>query len=127
MSDAPEFLRNNLDTAVGWSGCTGVLEPDGVLVLDEVLKVGATPIVTCLTLFELALLDELELIPVRVGMLDALGIPVDLRAGLAGDLSPLGVLGREPLPFTAGFLEDKLVVGVLLGILDGVSSILSKD
>lgn len=35
VSDAPEFLRNNLDTAVGWSGCTGVLEPDGVLVLDE--------------------------------------------------------------------------------------------
>jgi len=34
VSDAPEFLRNNLDTAVGWSGCTGVLEPDGVLVLD---------------------------------------------------------------------------------------------
>lgn len=89
VSDAPDGRRSNRETAVCWSGWTGVLEPDGVLVLG---------------------------------------------AGLAGDRSPLGVLGLDPVPLSAVFLaEDKVtelrpdVVGVLLGILDGVSSVLSSD
>lgn len=51
-----------------------------------------------------------------------------LRAGLAGERRPLGVLGLEPVPFTVLFLADDKVaelkpeVGVLLGILEGVSS-----
>lgn len=134
VSDAPDGRRRSLDTAVCWSGWTGVLEPDGVRVLEAVLNVGATPIVTCLTLFELALLDELELSPVKVGMLEALDMPVDLGAGLAGDRRPLGVLGLEPVPFRVVFLADDSVaelrpevVGVRLGILEGVSSVLSSD
>lgn len=85
------------------------MEPDGVLVLEAVLSVGATPIVTCFTLLELALLPT----------------------GLAGEISPLGVLGLELDPFILFVVERAELlpdVGVLLGILDGVvSSVLSKD
>lgn len=35
LSDAPDGLLSSLETAVVWPGGTGVLEPDGVLVLHR--------------------------------------------------------------------------------------------
>lgn len=51
-----------------------------------------------------------------------------LRAGLAGEIKPVGVRGLEPVvPFCGLFKEEVvdgvlLVVGVRRGILDGVAS-----
>lgn len=55
-----------------------------------------------------------------------------LNAGLAGDIRPVGVWGRE-LDLTGNFLEaDNADIpwpatGVFLGILDGVASSNSKN
>jgi hypothetical protein len=107
-----------------------VLDPDGVRVLAAVLSVGALPIVTCRGL--LVLLGVVT--DVSVGILDALGMPDDLPAGLAGETNPVGVLGLDPpVPFCVLRNDDpaegtRLEVGVLRGILEGVpSSVLSRE
>lgn len=49
-------------------------------------------------------------------------------AGLAGDINPVGVRGLEPDPLIVFLAVERVdalrpeVVGVLLGILDGVAS-----
>lgn len=56
-----------------------------------------------------------------------------LVAGLAGDINPVGVLGLEPDPLIFFLAEERVdvlrpeVVGVLLGILDGVASSTKKE
>jgi hypothetical protein len=105
------------------------LEPDGVRVLEAVLSVGGLQVDIFLLIAGLGV-D----MAVSVGMLDALGMPDDLATGLAGDISPDGVLGLdddvplETVSFLPGVVVPDLLVPILLlGILEGISSVLSND
>lgn len=69
--------------------------------------------------------------PAGTGVFEPDGVRVRW-AGLAGDMRPVGVLGRELEPFVTPRRRGVTVPGVrltpvLLGILDGVSSVLSSD
>lgn len=113
VSPAPDGRRNNLEAAVGTPAGTGVLDPEGVRVLEAVRKIGALEVDRFLVLVVVVLAD-----------------------GLPGETNPVGVLGRDkdvPFVFNLRAEDDAVlpdrpdIADVLRGMRDGVSSVLSRD